>query len=169
MAKLVYLCGPITGQSYEAARNGWRRQFSHIVGPNIQCLSPMRAKSYLEGIRNIEGSPEAYADMVLSTDKGIVTRDRFDTMRSDMVVANFLDAPERASIGSCIEFGWADAARVPLVMIVQPGKEREAGDPRRGEYTNIHQHAMLVEMAGFIVHTVEEAAATVKAVLTPGI
>lgn len=152
----VYLAGPITGLTYDQG-NDWRdvvRLDLEDVG--IIGWSPLRSKQFLReiGVLDSAGTPDsAYIGLnPLSEPKGITTRDRFDTMRSDLVLMNLLGA-ERISIGTMIEAGWADAARVPLVVVM--------------EEDNIHRHAMLNEVAGFIVPTLEEAVAVVKAVLIP--
>lgn len=152
----VYLAGPITGLTYDGG-NEWRVGVAaKLAEAGITAWSPLRAKHFLReiGVLDSAGTPDsAYIGLnPLSEPKGIMTRDRFDTTRSDMVLMNLLGAG-RVSIGTMIEAGWADAARVPLVIAM--------------EQDNIHRHAMLNEAAGFIVETLEEAVAVVKAVLTP--
>jgi nucleoside 2-deoxyribosyltransferase len=152
----VYLAGPITGLTYDDG-NDWRETARlELEGVGITGWSPLRSKQFLReiGVLDSAGTPDsAYIGLnPLSEPKGITTRDRFDTMRSDLVLMNLLGA-ERVSIGTMIEAGWADAARVPLVVAM--------------ETDNVHRHAMLNEVAGFIVPTLEEALAVVKAVLIP--
>lgn len=152
----VYLAGPITGLTYDGG-NDWRDAVRiELEDVGIDAWSPLRAKQFLRaiGVLDAAGTKEsAYIGLnPLSEPKGITARDRFDTMRSDLVVMNLLGA-ERVSIGTMIEAGWADAARVPLVVAM--------------EEDNIHRHAMLNEVAGFIVPTLEEAVAVVKAILLP--
>ena len=152
----VYLAGPITGLTYDDG-NDWRVAVADdLARYEITAWSPLRAKHFLReiGVLDAAGTPDsAYIGLnPLSEPKGIMTRDRFDTQRSDMVLMNLLGAT-RVSIGTMIEAGWADSARVPLVIAM--------------EADNIHRHAMLNEAAGFIVTTLEEAVAVVKAVLTP--
>lgn len=153
-APLVYLCGPITGASYEEARFGWRRIMAAILAESgIDCLSPMRMKQRLAHETSLAAS--GYTGNPLSCPRGIVARDRYDTQRCGMVVCNLLGA-DRVSIGSMIELGWCDSMRIPLVLVM----ERE-GNP--------HEHAMVRELADFCVETVEEAAEIVRAVLLPGV
>lgn len=146
----VYLSGPITGLSYEGAvdwREAVRRELpSHIVG-----ISPMRAKDFLKDRTDLKA--ECYPEYALSAPKGVVTRDRFDTMRCNVMLLNLLGA-SRVSIGSMIEIGWADAARVPIVLVME-----KEGNP--------HMHAMVQEMCGYWVYTLEEGVQLVKAILTP--
>lgn len=149
MDKLIYLCGPISGLTYQDA-NGWRTEFGRRLNSGIAVLSPMRAKNFLQG----ENALKDNYDHILATQRGITARDRYDTMRADLIVANFLGA-KTVSIGSCIELGWADAARVPVIAIM----EREG---------NKHEHAMVNEIVSFKVHCVEDAALVANAILTPG-
>lgn len=151
MSKMrIYLAGPITGQTYAEATD-WREQFAKSLDPEYFALAnPMRGKHYLQALHKIEAT-EYGALNVLSAAKGIVARDRNDVRTADLVIANFLTAPERASLGTAIEFGWADAWRVPILSIVDAG--------------NIHKHAMLMELSGWVVPTVQEAIDIVNALV----
>ena len=131
---LVYLAGPIKGLSYDAATD-WRTQAGRaFVEHGIEALSPMRHKAYLKNDPDIA---DAYPLPPLSSQRGITTRDRFDVLRCDVVLANLLGA-ETVSIGTMIELGWADAARKPIVLVME-----EDGNP--------HEHAMVRELASFRV------------------
>lgn len=147
-APLVYLAGPIAGHTHDTA-TAWRDDAAHRLSPDIICLSPMRFKDYLRGELKIVTTPYMHP---LSTDAAVVARDRFDVGRCNLVLANFLPA-ERASIGSCVEFGWADAFRKPVVAVVEPG--------------SVHDHPMLRQIAGWTVPTLEEAYEIVRAILLP--
>jgi len=143
----VYLAGPITGLDWEGATS-WRDDaIKKLAHHNIRGLSPLRAKHYL----NTELSlADTYDQHPMSTQSAITARDRFDCQRADLVLVNLLDT-SRVSIGTCIEFGWADAARVPLVVAMDKG--------------SIHDHAMVREMAGWIVSDIDLAVDIVVAVL----
>lgn len=150
--KYVYLCGQITGLSYEDARYGWRQKFiESVAGTDITPLSPMRAKAHLEHVEELSqwGDPSS----VLSCPRGLTTRDRFDVSRSSILFANFLGM-DRISLGSMIEFGWADAMRIPILCIM--------------EDDNPHQHAMSMDLIGWRCRSLEEGIAVVKAVLMEG-
>lgn len=134
----VYLAGPITGMTMEEA-SGWRNLFKHKLPERIECLDPLRGKPFLAGEMDIKDS---YDDQPLGDRRAILTRDYFDCKRSDLIVANFLDA-KRVSIGTVMELAWAKAFDIPTIVIMEEG--------------NIHDHAMVVESAGFIVDTVEAA------------
>lgn len=150
----VYLCGPITGLSYDNATD-WRDYAIEWLKPyGIEALSPLRFKTYLQGIEDLQGHHDEYASAgVLSSGRGIMTRDRFDATRADMVLANFNGA-EKISAGSVMELAWADLKRIPIVAVMPDG--------------NVHDHAMIKEAIGFRVDTLEKALEVVKAVLYTG-
>jgi nucleoside 2-deoxyribosyltransferase len=136
----VYLAGPITGCSFGECTD-WRQEMIrrlHVHG--IIGLSPMRAKDYLKNEQSITGS---YEDKVMSCSRGIITRDRFDTMRCDVLLVNFLGA-KKVSIGTVMEIAWADSQRIPIILV----SERE-GNP--------HEHPMIEQVTGFRVSTLDEA------------
>lgn len=144
-----YLAGAITGATYAGAVD-WREYAKDRLADNdIIGLSPMRWKQYLREGHQIEDSYDEYP---LCTSKGITARDRFDCQRSDVVLMNMLGA-KYASIGTCIEVGWADAARRPIVAVLEPG--------------NVHNHSMFRECSGFIVSTLDEGLDIVTAILSP--
>ena len=147
--KKIYLAGPISGLTFEGAQ-GWRTYFSNKINPEIQCFSPLRGKDYLKMRGPLEGS---YDDFPLSSDRGITTRDRNDCMGADLVVFNMLGAT-RVSIGTMVEFGWADAARVPSVLVME-------------KTGNVHEYPMVREIAGFRVTNLEDAIAIAEIVLLP--
>jgi hypothetical protein len=109
----------------------------------------MRAQDFLEHTH--DEMPPAYEGHPLTSGKGLTSRDRYDVTHANLIIANLLDAP-RASLGTAIEFGWADSARVPIIMVVT-------------DFEDINAHAMLLEIASYIVPTVEEAVEIAKALL----
>jgi hypothetical protein len=148
--KTVYLAGPITGLSYEGCTD-WRELAIKELGiAEITGLSPMRAKDYLKD-ESFVG--DEYQNTVLSSSRGIITRDRWDTTRCDLILVNFLGA-EKVSIGTVMELAWADAFRTPSIVVIEP-----EGNP--------HDHSMIREITGFRVETLEEGLHTAKAILTP--
>ena len=155
MNPTVYLAGPIRGLNYDSA-TVWREQATaDLASHGIDGMSPMRAKNYLKGESNAGGDKlaDSYAAYPLSTMKAIVTRDRKDCMGSDMVIMNLLGATT-VSIGSVMEVAWADAARVPVVLVME-------------KTGNLHEHGMIRETCGFHVETIEEAIRVCVAVLKP--
>lgn len=141
MKPTVYLSGPITGCTYEGCTD-WRdfaRQFLAEFG--VDGLSPMRGKEFLRGKGTITDGMQEVISNFMSQDAAIVTRDRWDTTRCDFMLVNLLGA-ERVSIGTMIELGWADAARVPVVLVMEPSG-------------NIHEHAFVRQLSGYRVDTLE--------------
>jgi nucleoside 2-deoxyribosyltransferase len=152
--RLIYLAGPITGLTYDDARNGWRDEFMHMMPSHIHCLSPMRGKAFIPPGQVIEKGAEYLSTHIIENPRGILTRDTNDVRSSDVIVANFLGA-QTTSIGTCAEFGMAHAWQKPLVLIMEPEG-------------NVHHHGFITEIASFWVHNLEDAAEVVKTLLTPG-
>lgn len=144
----VYLAGQITGLTFGQATD-WRQYAKTLFPSSVEVLSPLRAKDFLLDKGTIKSG--AYDEHVLATAKGIVTRDRFDTRTSDVLLMNLMGM-ETNSIGCMIELGWADAWRVPVVLIA------EEGNPHR-------EHAMVHEIVSYITESVEQAAEVACAVL----
>ena len=156
MRPSVYLAGPIRGCSYDGAV-GWRERAKDALADlGINAYSPMRAKSYLKAETNAGGDKlaDSYSAYPLSTMRAIVARDRNDCMRCDMVLMNLFGA-KTVSIGSILEIAWADAARVPVVLVMEK------------DGSNVNEHGMIREMCGFQVETLDEALNVVRAVLLP--
>lgn len=145
--KTVYLAGPITGCSYDGSVNWRETMIKNLKEFGINGLSPMRCKEYLLKEKSIA---DQYSQKVLSSAKGITTRDRWDVSRCDLVLVNLLGA-YKVSIGTCIEYGWADAFRKPIITVI--------------EENNIHKHAMLLEVSGFVVNSLEEGMSVALALL----
>lgn len=138
--KTVYAAGPITGISYGVSTS-WRTELQKLLPFNdVVIMSPLRSKTYLAGETEIKD----HYDQIMSTQRGITTRDRWDCMSCDAVVINLLGAG-RVSIGTMIEVGWCDSRRIPIILVME-------------EEGNIHEHAMLRECSSFRVKTLAEAA-----------
>lgn len=144
----VYLAGPITGLNFAGAVD-WRKAATAYLEPHgIRGVSPMRAKDYLAGERDLQAM--GYETHPLSTPQGILTRDRWDCTHSDAVLFNFVGA-SRISIGTCMEVAWADLARVPAVLCMEEG--------------NAHEHGMVVAACGWRVHSLEDGLELLVAIL----
>lgn len=150
MKPLVYLAGPISGLTYAGATD-WRQYAAKLLEPEIHALSPMRDKAFLAHLDNISGHGNEYKHLSpLATSKGVTTCDRFDCTRADVLLVNLLGA-ERVSIGTMIELGWADAARIPVVLVMEDG--------------GLHSHLMVNEIVGYQVPCLDDGIALVKTVL----
>ena len=145
----VYLAGPITGISWGEATD-WRDGVKAKLEDNgIAGFSPLRGKEYLSHETKID---PWYEDKPMSCPKGLVTRDRFDVQTSDVIIANFLGA-ERVSIGTCMEIAWADLEQIPVITVMEPD--------------NVHVHAFIQELSGYIVPDLDEAVDIAIRMLTP--
>lgn len=139
----IYLAGPMEGRS-QADANGWRRAFMTCMDTKIstwydaRILSPMRGKDL-----------DAYKlGNIKYGSKHIITRDRNDVRRADLVVM-YLDA---VSVGTMVELGWASAQNIPVVGIIRP------------EFP-LPDHPFIQELIGFKVTTIEEAALAAEDIL----
>ena len=132
---LIYLAGPIAGSGYKEITD-WRRDAALQLSP-LKTLNPMRAKEYMQN--ETENIHNYQLNTVIEHALG---------MSCDAVLMN-LTKSKSISIGSMIEIGWADAFRKPLVLII--------------DQDNLHIHPMVLEMAGFVVTTLEEGVEVVKA------
>lgn len=155
MQKTVYLAGPISGLDYDGATEWRERAAAELALAGIKGLSPMRAKEYLRGAYDDAGGfsatcAEYGALSPLSGPRGIMTRDRFDATRCDVLLVNLLGAG-RISIGTAMEIAWADLCRTPIVAAMEEG--------------NVHDHAMINEALGYRCATLDEALHVVKAIL----
>jgi len=146
---LVYLAGPITNLSW-ASSTSWRDYVCEQFPEEIGGLSPLRTKQYLQTSDAIKDSYED-GEWVLSTQRGLYARDRFDCTRADVVLVNLLGATT-VSIGTTMEIAWAAGHNIPVVLIME----------KRG---NIHEHAMIREACPFRVDDLDDGIRVVKAIL----
>ena len=153
---LVYMAGAITGLTYDGAED-WRAfAKANLAEHGIKAVSPLRGKDYLRGIPVLTADCAGYGELnCMSSPRGIMTRDRFDATRCDILLVNLLGA-ERVSIGTVMEIAWADAVRTPVVLAMEPTG-------------NIHEHAMISEAVGFRVSTLPDALHIIKAIADNGI
>lgn len=152
--KTVYLAGPIAGLGYAAAVD-WRDDvIAQLAADDIKGLSPMRAKEYLKHVERDVGfsaTCEEYGHLSpMSSPRGIMTRDRYDATRCDVLLVNLIGAA-RVSVGTVMEIAWADLCRTPIVVAMEPG--------------NVHEHAMVNEAIGFRCGTLDEAVHIVRSIL----
>ena len=145
MSKLVYLAGPIDGCSYGECTNWRERTIEELKKYGIIGISPMRGKEFL---RNYPVIRDEISNNVLATDDAITARDQWDVRRSDAILFN-LEGAQKISIGTMIEYGWANAFNKPIVTVMEPG--------------NIHNHPIVRGLSGFRTKTLEEGIEVVKA------
>ena len=153
MSFLVYLAGPITGLSFGQATD-WRldarQALKKMSNGQIESLDPMRHKDYLADETTLG---DTYDERIMSSQRGIYGRDRFDCMRSDLLLVNMLGA-QRVSIGTCMEIAWASSKNTPVVLVME-----EEGNP--------HEHAMLREACYWRTPRLDEGLSLVYRILCP--
>lgn len=149
MRPTVYLAGPITGLSYGASAD-WREQIKIWLAPDIVAYSPLRAKTYLTQETSLQ---DRYEEYILSSQRGIYTRDFYDCRTRDLIFVNLLGA-QNVSIGTVMEISWATAFNKPIVLVM----EKEG---------NVHEHSMVREACPMRVDTLEEAVFITRALLLP--
>lgn len=147
---LVYLAGPIAGGTY-AQGQGWRDYVTKELPREIRAISPLRAKG--ERLVRTGVIVDSYEDNPLTSQRGVTARDRMDCTRADAVILNVLGAT-KVTIGTMIEIGWADAHRIPIILVME----------RSG---NVHDHLMVRECASFRVDTLDDAITICEAILMP--
>lgn len=123
-----------------------------LLSYDIIAYSPLRGKRHILLGRGVIDSSKQQYNHPLTSAKGVLTRDHFDVLRSDMLLANLLGA-EVISVGTVMEIAWAFDHLIPIVLIM--------------EDTNVHNHIMLCEAASYIVPQLDQAFEIIKAVLLP--
>jgi nucleoside 2-deoxyribosyltransferase len=151
MKKRIYLCGPIAHTDWQTSARGWR-EYVHDRLSEFDVFSPMRGKDFAKGWGTISPGQHKHP---LATDQAIVSRDTHDVRTSDLLFANFLDCPPKASIGSSAEYGLAWAWRKPIVTVMEPG--------------NVHDHPFIRAMSTYLVTTLDEAIDYTRLLLSPGL
>lgn len=161
--KVIYLAGPISGLTSKEATE-WRHAVKEQLEPlDIKCLSPLRANVHL---RNSEGLLDANDNLsdtqesldsgcqilAMSTQRGVVERDKFDCINANMILVNLLGA-KKVSIGTMIEIGWANANGIPIVLVIEDDK------------SNCHEHAFVRECAAFRTNSILEGTKIIAAML----
>jgi nucleoside 2-deoxyribosyltransferase len=149
----VYLAGPIAGLTYNEAQD-WRDAVKHALIPHaIRCYSPLRGKAHVLG-SSLRLKPQGGdVDHPLFIPRAILGRDFYDVTRCDCMIANLLGATT-ISIGTVIELGFAHAARVPVVLVME-------------DEGNVHDHVFVREIAAYQVDTLEKAVVLAAGVINP--
>lgn len=148
---LVYLAGPITGMTYDAATQ-WREDVALNLPTGMRGISPMRGKEYLKTLVP-DNLPSVLKDgtLPMSGARAIFSRDTFDIRRSDVVLANLRGA-DRVSVGTVFELGYAHALGKTVIVVMEA-----AGNP--------HDHPFVREAATFVVGTTDEALALMRSLV----
>ena len=150
---IVYLAGAIAGTEGNEAFN-WREVASlRLRERNVECLSPMRAKTALRAAGRISRDFHDYEhNGPLFTSNGIMTRDSTDVRRCDALLVN-LRGLTKPSLGTVMELGWAYILNKPAVVVIEP-----TGNPH-------DNHPMIHETMSFRVESLEDGIDLVASVL----
>jgi nucleoside 2-deoxyribosyltransferase len=144
----VYLAGPITGQSYKGATEWRQAVIRDLALKGIVGYSPMRAKSALDGMRDL--SAWDYPDDGPLSGRAMYHRDLHDVRRADVILANFVGATQ-ISVGTIYEMGYAKALNIPVIVAMEEG--------------NPHKHIFVTNGADLICPDLREALAWIMDVL----
>lgn len=163
----VYLCGPITGLSYNQARYGWRKTIYDLLSPDIEVFSPLRQEGHLSEVQRI--SHKDYPENPITTGRGIVAKDLLDVRQSDLIIANLkaiqidpsipeeeVERIQAASVGSIAEISWSYILNKPVLLIIEATG-------------NVHDKLFLTEQVSWRTDNVEQAAEMARALLLPGV
>jgi len=162
MSYIVYLAGPISNCSFDSVVD-WREHAIKKLPAEILGLSPMRGKTYLQNMQEISTHVEGRTDMnenssvlhlnkIMSSSRGIITRDYNDVRRSDALLVNLAGAT-KVSIGTVMEIGWAKVLNIPVICVMEEG--------------NVHDHPMVNECIGYRCNTLDEGIELVQMLLLP--
>lgn len=156
VTKAVYLAGPISGLTYDEA-TGWRDHAQQVLAKSgIKGISPLGAAVHLRDHKGLLTDCEIVPGLecvvqAMSTPTGVVTRDKFYCLNTDVMLLNLTGA-KRVSIGSMVEVGWANAHNIPIVLVME-------------EKGNLHEHAFVTECCQFRTTSIADALHIVKAIL----
>ncbi len=147
--KRIYLMGPITGVGYKECHDWREYAINELAKHGIEGISPLRHKDVTDksGLMSDFGGGNQ-----MTTSKGIVVRDRFDSSHCALGLSNLLGA-KNVSIGTMVEYGWMDARGIPIITVME-----KKGNP--------HDHVFVRELSAFRVETLEEAIYTARCILT---
>jgi hypothetical protein len=132
----------------------WRLAVSKYLNTySIKCLNPLRGKEVLNKVVNGDTTFQAayntsenqYMGVALQpfiTLDGIFSRDKFDIMRSDLLLVNFLGT-EKVSIGSICEIAWGHLLGKYILIVMEPD--------------NIHYHGFITKCASIVMDNLTAA------------
>ena len=143
MKHTVYLGGPIAGLTFAGA-GAWRDRAQELLAAHgIGVLYPvLNRNAKPDYVYNDQG----YAHIPTLTPNAIVATDRWCVRTCSLVLMN-LSGVSKASIGSMVEFGWADILGKLIVTVLDSSAEPD----------NPHNHQFVKQLSGVIVPTLEDA------------
>ena len=133
----VYLAGTITTDPKHIE---WRDFLTaKLAEYDINAISPIRDKDPSDWT---DDGYEGKSDLPYANG-GYVERDLYDIRRSDIVLVNALYMPDRQSIGTWFEFGYAISKGIPVIVVA--------------DAPMITKHPFVYKHAAKIVSSVDEA------------
>jgi hypothetical protein len=145
----IYLSGPISGATKKEIA-GWRKRVEAMLPAGVDVYDPASSPYDAELASAVRETP-SNALARLMHGRLVVDRNKHIIQSSDVVLANFLSS-DRASIGSIGELFWANAFRIPIVIVREPSG-------------NVHDHAMLNAIASVVASSLEEGCEAVLNIL----
>jgi nucleoside 2-deoxyribosyltransferase len=119
MQPSIYLCGKISGISYDDATI-WRKEIARLLSPYFFVLDPMRGKESLAAGGPLPLARSNYkVGGVLTSSAAIVARDLTDVRRADLLIVHF-GSMENTGFFTAYEMGMATALGKPIIVIVDP-------------------------------------------------
>jgi nucleoside 2-deoxyribosyltransferase len=138
----VYLSGPVTGGSKDSIET-WRHVIARQLSRFAQVVDPASYK-YDATLAFAKRESDHEAISRLQHGHHVVDRNKALIGSCDVLLANFLEGVERASIGSVGEIFLAFAMEKPIVIV-------------RQAHGNVHDHAMLNAVASKVCHSLDDA------------
>lgn len=145
----IYLSGPISGASRREIAD-WRKRAAAMLPAGVDIYDPASSPYDADLATDAPETPSA-ALARLMHGRLVVDRNKHIIQSSDVVLANFLHS-DRASIGSIGELFWANAFRIPIVIV-------------REQSGNVHDHAMLNAIASVVTSSLEEGCEAALSIL----
>ena len=158
--QVVYLAGPMSGLPFEECRK-WRDKSTEF----LQRLRDPRTKEPLYHILNPLRGHQEYKGKVFEPAGGFdddsaakvdIRRDRYDVLRSHIILANLTDAEiiQKVSIGTVFEIDWAWEYDKFVIVIMKKG--------------NPHWHSFVRDAASIILPELDDALGYMKNTLNIG-
>lgn len=154
MKPLVYLAGPITGQTLREAKDWRALAYDVLEERGIRAVDPLRGKEFLNSKVEADGVyRNLYDEHPMSAPQGLTNRDRWDAERCDLTLAFFPAGLKQVSIGTVMEIAWASSAgRYVLTVLAD-------------QENNPHEHAMLMQASSLVLGNLLEALELIPVIL----
>lgn len=151
----VYLAGPITGLSHKAA-DDWRIDVAaKLKSYGIGTIDPLRGMRYKgRATSDAAHHPTLEGHPFLSPGHLITRRDAYGVRIATCLFVNLVGA-KKISVGTMLEIGMAFALNKYILLVMEPEG-------------NIHEHAMVLDMASTVCPDLESAIET-TAILMGGL